>query len=249
MLAGFAAGDTRIVLRRRNASEIELPATAVRSIGTLTMEAAPHIAAYVEARDPRGRHLTVTQPTSSAFLSPVLLFPTTVKIMDRDLPADGFAVPALHRQVKVFYVAHGSSMAAQLHGMGQSDAVLFAVDDDTGRPVPGGIGFAPSGSTVELGGLRLTASLGTYPQLIISAAPSPIALWLGCLTFAGGLAFAFATGRVPPPIAKAALILAAVGLTSCSRVGGASGNGGLHAWTNPSTVRIGMYEEPDSMIP
>ena len=249
--AGIASGDAQIELRRRDHSVIELPTGARRILGTLTMETTPHVAAYVEARDPAGRHLTVTQPTSSAFLSPVLLFASTVKIMDRDLPADAFAVPALHRQVKVFYVKRGSAVAGQLHGLGQTDAVLFAVDDDTGRPVPGGIGFAPSGTTVELGGVRLSAAVGTYPQLVVSAAPSPIALWLGGLTFVGGLIFAYASGRMPPAMAKAAVVLAAIALSSCTRVSGAGtpSEQRLHSWTIPDTVRIGMYEEPDSLNP
>lgn len=245
---GIVHGDAQIELRRKDHSVVALPPGGRRVVGLLTMETAPHVAAYVEARDEGGRHLTITQPTSSAFLSPVLLFPSTVKIMDRDLPADGFAVPAAHRQVKVFFVKGGSATAAQLHGLGRTDAVLFAVDDDTGRPIPGGIGFAASGSMVELGGLRLTASLGTYPQLVISAAPSPLALALGSLAFVGGLIFAFAAGRTTPPLAKAAVVLAAIVLASCSRVAGA-GSGTLHAWTVPDTVRIGMYEEPDSIDP
>jgi hypothetical protein len=117
--------------------------------------------------------------------------------------------------------------------------------------VPGGIGFAPSGTTVELGGVRLSAAVGTYPQLVISAAPSPIALWLGGLTFVGGLIFAYATGRMPPAMAKAAVVLAAIALSSCTRVSGAGtpSEQRLHSWTIPDTVRIGMYEEPDSLNP
>jgi hypothetical protein len=189
--AAIARGDAQIELRRKNGSIIELPPGSRRTLGTVTLETSPHIAAYVEARDLQGRHLTVTQPTNAAFLSPILLFASSVAIMGKDLPADGFAVPAQHRAVKVFFIKRGSAMAAQLHGAGGGDAVLFAVDDDTGHPIPGGIGFAASGMTVELGGLRLQATLGTYPELVVSAAPWPWALWLGLLAFIGGLVYAF----------------------------------------------------------
>ncbi len=246
---GIQRGDALVELRKRDHSVLEVPSGSRKIVGNLTMQTTPHIAAYIEARDAAGRHLTVTQPTSSAFLSPVLLFPATVKIMDRDLPADGFAVPAMHRQVKVFFVQRSSAMAAQLHGLGKTDSVLFAVDDDEGRPVPGGIGFAPGGTTVELGGLRLRATLGSYPQLTISAAPSPIALWLGTLIFLAGLVYAFAGGSRSPQLAQAAVAMAAICLTSCSRVATQGEGAHLHAWTKPDTVRIGMYEEPDSLNP
>ncbi len=34
-------------------------------------------------------------------------------------------------------------------------------------------------------------TVGTYPALVISAVPSPPALWIGGLLFLGGLAYAF----------------------------------------------------------
>ncbi len=45
-----------------------------------------------------------------------------------------------------------------------------------------------------------------------------------------------------------ALALAAV-LSGCVRVGTAAGGHGLHPWTTPDTVRIGFYEEPDTLDP
>ena len=38
-------------------------------------------------------------------------------------------------------------------------------------------------------------------------------------------------------------------MPGCTRIGGASQTGSLHPWTHPDTVRIGMYEEPDSLNP
>jgi hypothetical protein len=75
--------------------------------------------------------------------------------------------------------------------------VLLAVDDDAGRLQPGGIGFVPNGGEATIGGVRFRVSVGTYPALVISAVPDPMALLFGGALLAGGLGFAFA-GRVPP---------------------------------------------------
>jgi peptide/nickel transport system substrate-binding protein len=248
--AAIASGDARLELRKRDGSRLELPARGIRFAGTLALEAQPRFAAYIEARDSLGRHLTITQPTNSAFLSPVLTFPGTVKIAGKDLPSDAFALPSLHRQVRAFYFTK-EAMAAMpaAHGTNGREALLFAVDDDTGRPVPGGIGFAPSGQEVTIAGVRLKATIGTYPQLVLSAVPATLALWLGGLTFVGGLMYAFVPlARPPRSLAPAALLLLALSLNACTRVGAGSASG-LHAWTTPDTVRIGMYEEPDSLNP
>lgn len=189
--AQIAAGNAALELRRRNGSTLELPPGGRRYLGTLALEATAHAAAYVEARDPSGRHLTITQPTNAAFLSPVLLFPSLVTIAGQKLPADAFAVPALHRQVKAFYFSKEASQVARSHGVAGQELVLFAVEDDAGRAMPGGIAFGEDGREVTLGGVRLKATLGTYPELVISAVPAPLALWLGGLAIAGGLFYAF----------------------------------------------------------
>ncbi len=44
-------------------------------------------------------------------------------------------------------------------------------------------------------------------------------------------------------------LLAALALGACTRVGTAPRRGTLHPWTQPDTVRIGMYEEPDTLNP
>jgi hypothetical protein len=71
------------------------------------------------------------------------------------------------------------------------ESLLFAVDDENGRLVRGGIGFARSGTVVELAGIRLKPTLGNYPALAVSAVPYPPALVVGSLLFAGGLAWRF----------------------------------------------------------
>ncbi len=190
--AAIVRGDARVGLRRRNASALDIGPGERRYVGATALELVPQVAAYIEARNPRGERLTITQPTNPAFLSPVLLFVQQVPIAGKMLPADTFATPALHRQIKAFYFAKGASGAAPAShgGSGKTAAVLFAVDDDNGRLQPGGIGFAPSGSTVDLGGLRLRPTVGTYPALVVSAVPYPLALWIGGALFIGGLGFA-----------------------------------------------------------
>jgi hypothetical protein len=205
--AAIARGDATIVIRRRDGSAVEVGPGVRRFFGTVALETAPQPAAYVEARDARGDRVTITQPTNVAFLSPVLLFGERVTIAGRVLPSDTFATPALHRQIKAFYFSKESATVAQSHGLGGREAVLLAVDDDAGRLQPGGIGFVPSGGEATIGGVRFRVSVGTYPALVISAVPDPLALFLGGILLAGGLAFAFgrrspqATQRAPERVA------------------------------------------------
>ncbi len=187
--AGVAAGDAALVLRRKNGEETSVPPHVTRIAGADALALSPHRAAFVEARDPAGRRLTVTQPTNAAFLSPVLFFPGSVTIAGHVAPQDSFAVPALHRQVRTILFDRLAS--AHGRGLGNRAAVLFAVDDDAGRPVSGGIGFAPDAGTVLLGGLRLRATLGTYPTLVISSVPAPYATGAGLAIVLAGIAAAF----------------------------------------------------------
>lgn len=199
---GIARSDVDVLLRRRGADALVVPAGGRRYLGASALETQPQIAAYVEARDASGAHLTITQPTNSAFLSPVLFFPQHVTIAGKSLAADAFATPAQRKSVKVFYFPKDAAgPAAALHGV-EGPAVLFAVDDDGGKLVPGGIGFAPSGKEVTLGGLRLRATLGTYPSLVISSVPYPLAVAIGLALLLGGLAYA---ALLPRQLREAAL--------------------------------------------
>ena len=193
----IARGDALVTLRRRNASALTLGRNGRRYLGASVLTLVPKIAAYVEARDPKGAHLTITQPTNPAFLSPVLLFTQLVPIAGKELPADSFAVPALHRQIKAFYFAKGATTGMNAHGAGSGDALLFAVDDEAGHLLPGAIGFDPAGSMLEIGGVRLSGALGTYPALQVAAVPEPLALWAGGALFVAGIAFAYAPRRAP----------------------------------------------------
>ena len=68
----------------------------------------------------------------------------------------------------------------------------MSVNDDAGKWV--GLTIAPSGREVTVGDLRITATLGTYPQVIVASAPHPAVLVIGLLIFLGGIGAAF----VPP---------------------------------------------------
>ncbi|MBC5800858.1 MAG: hypothetical protein GIW94_12940 [Candidatus Eremiobacteraeota bacterium] len=197
-------GDVGITVRRRNGAALVLTPGSRAYVGATALQAVPRVAAYVEATDDAGERLTVTQPTNPAFLSPVALFSTLVPIGGRQVPADSFAIPARHRALKVFYFAAGSIPGLQARGFAGGPLVLFAVDDEHGSLVPGGIAAAPSGRFVAIGGLRLRATLGTYPALAVSSIPSPALLWLGGAIFLGGLLSAgFALVRSRPPSAPA----------------------------------------------
>jgi len=203
--AAIARGDARIQIRRRDGSAFDVGTGERRFFGTTALETTPQIAAYVEARDGGGGRLTITQPTNAAFLSPVLLFPQRVAIAGRSLPADAFALPAMHRQVKAFYFSKAAAAAtSQAHGLA-GESVLFAVDDDGGRLEPSGIGFVSSGQERSIGGVRFRVAVGTYPALVVSAVPYPPALWLGGLLVVFGLGYAFVgspKARLSPELAE-----------------------------------------------
>jgi hypothetical protein len=73
---------------------------------------------------------------------------------------------------------------------------VLSVNDDNGKTV--GLTIVPSGREVAIGDLHVTATLGTYPQLIVAAAPDPLVLAIGLLLFAGGLGAAFVRRRERP---------------------------------------------------
>lgn len=200
-IAGSNGATPPGVVLNRSGRATEIGATA-SNIGTFVLRQIPRDVIYVEAADARGARLTVTQPNGGTFLSPVLLMQQLQKIpqTNLDLPFDAFAVPAAHRNVKA--VLFTAAQAAMLHPSSgiQAAAVLFAVDDEDDRPLPGAIGLARDGETVALGGLRLRAELMSYPAVEFVAVPSLLAVVLSALAVAGGFLLKSVRERRTPEV-------------------------------------------------
>lgn len=172
-----------------------------RETGNFILRAQARSVVYVEVRDLRGNRLTVTQPAGSAFLSPVLLMEHRQTIAGMELPYDSFNVPAARRVVKA--VMFAPAQAAMLHGGADvgEPAVLFAVDDESERPLPHAIALSAGGRPVRLGGLILRAIVSTYPAVAVVAAPNMLATAFGTLLTLGGLV-ALIRGYWPATIAR-----------------------------------------------
>jgi hypothetical protein len=120
------------------------------------------------------------------------MFTDQIPLAGKTYPSDQFAAPAARRQIRavLFSVkdlpagSHGAPAPAG--GKPKGDALLFAVGDELGRGLPDGIGFAPQGKDIELAGVRLRGTLGTYPALVISSVPPLVAMWIGGLLFIAG---------------------------------------------------------------
>ncbi|MDQ2662744.1 MAG: hypothetical protein M3Y18_01765 [Candidatus Eremiobacteraeota bacterium] len=143
---------------------------------------------FVEARDTLGNHVTVTQPTGAAFLSPVLLLQSHTTIAGMDVPFDSFAVPAKGLVVKAILFAprQAAQMRAARNFRGKS-AVLFAVSDETGRMLAHGLGLAPDGGSKVVGPLRLQAIEEMFPAVEFAAIPNLPVLCVGIAAFLAGL--------------------------------------------------------------
>ena len=183
----IASGGAGVILRRHNAGEIVLGPPSRRVLGEslVYLEARP--AAYVDVYDENGAHLTVTQPTNASFLSPVLLFHDRQRIGALDVPLDTFATPARHRIIRALYFS-AHDLAQFDHAGAQLDSsrpgLILSASDDQGRSL--GITLAPSGRGIVFAGLRIRATIGTYPALAIAAAPPTWALVAGIALFMGG---------------------------------------------------------------
>jgi hypothetical protein len=191
---GETADAQSVGLVRQNHTLAEI-GPARRDVGNFILSTMDRTVVYVQAYDSSGAHLTITQPQGVAFLSPVLLMQQHQAIAGFDLPFDSFAVPAAHRIVKA--VLFTPQQAAALRGMAgvEVPAVLFAVDDESDRPLPHAIALAIDGQTVAIGGLRLYAKVLDYPSVELVAAPSLIAVVLGAALVLGGLTAAISPQR------------------------------------------------------
>jgi hypothetical protein len=181
----IARGDAVIILRRRNGESLAVERGKRLFLGSYALEQKVQPAAYVEVRDMQGKRLTVTQPTGASFLSPVLLFPGSVRIDGRTMPTDSFAAPAARRHVEAIFFSPKT----------EREGVLFVVHDDAGRQGPGEIALARPGQEVDVGGLRIRSASGSYPALCMSAVPPPLLMWAGSACLAIGAMWAVVVGR------------------------------------------------------
>ena len=198
----IARGDATVSLRRKGAGPIAVPAGGRVFLGTSIVYLTSRPAAYIVARDVRGNRLTVTQPTNATFLSPVLLFPQSQPLKDKSYPLDTFATPGIHRIARALFFSADDAEAFNHLGSRQP-ALVLSVNDDNGKTV--GLSIVPSGRDVAVGDLHVTATLGTFPQLVVASAPHPAVLIIGLLVFVGGVGAAF----VRPKSNRAARIPAA----------------------------------------
>lgn len=194
------AGEASVTLRRRNHRDIVVTPGSRKFVGALMLLAQPMPAAYIEASDARGNHLTVTQPSGGSFLSPVLLFHDRQPIAGSIHPIDAFALPAAQRSLKVVYLSADDVSRLHVpltpHAAGAS-AILYDVFDESGNHSLA-IGVAASGEETTLAGVHLRATLGRYPQLVIASVPQPYVLLLGLGLIALGLGTsAFLAKSVP----------------------------------------------------
>ncbi|GAC1415107.1 MAG: hypothetical protein NVSMB5_03900 [Candidatus Velthaea sp.] len=189
----IARGDGTVTLRKKNAAAIPVSPSGNVYLGTSIAYLRTKPAAYIVAHDASGNHLTITQPNAATtFLSPVLLFPNTQPIKDKNYPLDTFAMPATHLIARALFFT--ADDAATFNHLGAHvPALVLSMNEDGGKTV--GLSIAPSGREVSIGGVKITATLGSYPVLMVASAPHPAVLIGGMLLFLGALVAAFSTER------------------------------------------------------
>jgi hypothetical protein len=190
-LAFPLAGEDRtapvvVLLERTLHAPLEIGARA-RNAGSFILRAVPRDVVDVEVRDLLGNRLTVTQPNGSVFLSPVLLMQTRQTIDGMNLPFDSFNVPAARRVVKaiLFTPAEAAVVLHDPRSFGQA-AVLFAVDDESERPLPHAIALSAGGTAVHAGDLWLRAEVTSYPEIEVISIPNIAVVTIGTLLVLGG---------------------------------------------------------------
>jgi len=133
--------------------------------------------AYVDARSPQGKPVTVTQPDGPAFLSPFLTF----NGLDGDKPEDFFRVPALFRDVQVDYWSGLPSRGIDIPFLALR---VTEQNDASGRALYEGV--AVSGRPLNKAGVSLRFALGVYPVVMMSSAPPVLPFAAGAAMFAVG---------------------------------------------------------------
>ncbi len=195
-LVAPTASDAAVIVQLvRRASSLNIAPNGARFAGAFRLQQVYRPVVEIEAATPAGSHLTITQPTGSAFLSPVLTLANQQTIAGMNLPFDTFAVPAVHRIVHA--VLFDAQHLAMLHNVnaGESSAVLFDVDDDTGRSLPHGIRLVLDGERVAVGGLLLRPTVHSYPAVRIVAVPLPLLVVVGLALIAAATAYAIGLRR------------------------------------------------------
>jgi len=182
--AGIAAGTAAITLRSRSAAPVDIePGHPI--YGSMSVEyLVPAPAAFIDAHDSHGNHLTITQPQGAAFLSPILLFPADQPIHGTTFPIDTFAVPAFARIVRTLYFSPAAEKQFP-HANFKGPVVLFSMTGDDGAQA--GISIAESQKPVVVGGITLEATIGTYPRLAVASAPPLAASSIGIAAFLAAL--------------------------------------------------------------
>ncbi len=202
----FAAPEAReaplVTLQRSFGAPIAIGART-RVAGSFALRTTLRQVVYVEAFDRHGARLTVTQPTGAVFLSPVLLMQHRQTIAGMDLPYDTFSVPAARRVIKtILFTPQEAAMLMHGTGVPGASAVLFAVDDEEGHPIPHSIALASDGRDTSVGDLRLRAFAVGYPAVEIMAVPAPFIVVPGALLVLAGIV-ALLAGYNRPDVAQA----------------------------------------------
>ncbi len=140
--------------------------------------------AHVDASDPKGRPVTITQPDGAAFLSQYLTFTG----LDGDKPEDYFALPALHRTVQVDFWPGLPSRGIDV------PFVVLRIAEENGGALYEGV--AVSGRPLRKAGVGLTFVLGTYPVVTASSAPPLVPFWAATAMVAAGLVGSIAKGAL-----------------------------------------------------
>lgn len=191
----IARGDAGVTLRAKGGNVVTVPANGRHYFGTSIVYLQSRAAAFVVARDAQGNRLTVTQPANTTFLSPVLLFPNRQLIRDTSYPLDTFAVPAKHLTIHAIYFSAVEAASFTKSG-GHEPAIVLSAADDRGKPA--GLGMLHSGAGTVIGGVDVTTTIGTYPQLLVASTPHPAILTAGLLLFVGGIVAGFIRRRNRP---------------------------------------------------
>jgi hypothetical protein len=175
------------------------PIRGERFIATAALRTMPRTVVAIDARDARGAHLTVTQPSGTAFLSPVLLMQSHQTIGGFSLPYDEFALPGVHLIVKTVLFSQEQAQSLSALAALNGPVVLFDLEDETGASLPHGIAIAGDGGTASIGGVRLTPRVLSYPSIDVLYVPDADAVAFGVLAAIAGLLLTLRRNRDTMP--------------------------------------------------